>query len=266
MDEFLSGSKLYGDDFNIEQILAWFDDEKEGYADLGAKVKNNYNYAYHALNQICGYNNLPKKKFNNVLGVGSAYGDELMPILGRLNNITILEPSGAFKNKNINGVPCLYVKPEASGEMPFENNQFDLITTLGVLHHIPNVSYVVSEIARCLSSDGVALIREPITSMGDWRRKRAGLTKRERGIPLDVFESIISNAGMVVLKRTYCVFPPLTVVARKLHIGLYGSRILVYLDILLSKLFFRNYKYHSKSFLDKFRPGSVYYVLGKKAL
>ncbi len=41
-DEFstyLSGERLYGDDFTIEEIQKWFADEAEGYADLGAKEK-----------------------------------------------------------------------------------------------------------------------------------------------------------------------------------------------------------------------------------
>lgn len=36
---YLSGAKLYGDDFTIDEIEEWFADEAEGYANLGAKKK-----------------------------------------------------------------------------------------------------------------------------------------------------------------------------------------------------------------------------------
>ena len=37
LDIYLSGKKLYGDDFTYEEILDWYEDEKEGYSDLEAK-------------------------------------------------------------------------------------------------------------------------------------------------------------------------------------------------------------------------------------
>jgi len=39
---YLSGERLYGDDFTIEEIQKWFADEAEGYADLCAKEKDRY--------------------------------------------------------------------------------------------------------------------------------------------------------------------------------------------------------------------------------
>ena len=39
---FLSGKKLYGDDFAYEEIKQWYDEEKEGYANLGAINRSDY--------------------------------------------------------------------------------------------------------------------------------------------------------------------------------------------------------------------------------
>jgi len=264
MDKYFSGEKLYGDDFDLKEIVAWFDDEKEGYAELGAKVKKNYNYSYHALNDICGYKYLKENSLKKVLGLGSAYGDELKPILDRTQEVSIVEPSGAFENDSINGVPCNYVMPEITGKMPFEDDSFDLITSFGVLHHIPNVSYVLSEMARCLSPEGTVLIREPITSMGDWRNSRPGLTKRERGIPSEVFDEILNNGGLKIVKKTYCMFPPLSILSKKAGIVPYNSKFIVYMDLLLSRFFSKNYKYHAAKSIDKIRPTSVFYVLKKE--
>ncbi len=136
-------------------------------------------------------------RFNEALGIGSAYGNEFMPIAQNIKQVTILDPSDAFSDvKEIYETPCKYIKPNPNGNMPFETNQFDLVTSMGVMHHIPNVSHVMSECYRCLNKGGIMLLREPIASMGDWRKLRTGLTKRERGIPLQILNEIIRNVGL----------------------------------------------------------------------
>jgi len=263
MDKYFSGEKLYGDDFDLDEIKKWFDDEKEGYADLGAKEKKSYKYSYHALNAICGFDFINECSLNNVLGLGSAYGEELKPILNRAKHVTIVEPSESFVSKELFGVPCNYIPPNITGDMPFKDNQFDLITSFGVLHHIPNVSHVVTEMARCLSPGGRILIREPITSMGDWRNKRYGLTKHERGVSDNLFDKLIRRAGLEIDRKSYCMFPPLSVFIKKVGVLPYNSKIVVYMDLLLSRLLCFNYKYHAKNNIDKIRPTSVFYVLRK---
>ena len=97
--------------------------------------------------------------------------------LRRSTSSAISAPSDAFTRQRVFGVPCHYVKPVESGNLPFDDACFDLLTCFGVLHHIPNVSHVVGELARCLKPGGYALMREPVISMGDWRQPRAGLTR-----------------------------------------------------------------------------------------
>jgi len=181
-----------------------------------------------------------------------------------LDSIIIMDPSSAFNTRReIFGVPCKYSKPSPSGQIPFSADSFDLIMSLGVLHHIPNVSYVISECYRCLSESGVMLVREPIVSMGDWRYPRPGLTKRERGIPIKVFDSIISNIGFNVQHKSLCVFPLIPKLANKFGIHAYNNRILTLIDAFLSKLFSWNTKYHRTSYVEKIGPASVFYVLSK---
>src|SRR5262245_51229400 len=158
MESYFSGEKLWGNDFSMRQIEEWFADEAEGYYNL--TESGAYSYGYHALNRRHGYSLLGKRRFAHVLGIGSAYGDELAPILGRCRQATILEPSDGFRAPTVNGVPVRYEKPAPSGLMPFAANTFDLITCFGVLHHIPNVSTVMEELFRVLEPGGYVLIRE----------------------------------------------------------------------------------------------------------
>jgi len=264
LDIYLSGKKLHGDDFSYEEIWDWYEDEKEGYADLGAKKKSSYKYAYHSLNAQHGYQYIGNRKYHNVLGLGSAYGDEFIPIIDKIKKLTIVDPSDAFITEEVHGVPCHYVKPSIDGLMPFDDADFDMIVCLGVLHHIPNVTTVVNELFRCLSNSGIVLLREPIVSLGDWSKPRPGLTKRERGIPLNIFKSIINDAGFVIKHQSLCVFSLIPKISNRIGISAYNSSILTWIDKKLCQLFSWNVNYHPTKLVHKFRPWSVYFVLNKQ--
>jgi len=207
MKDYFSGHKLYGDEFEINDIIEWFKNEETGYADLGAKENDKYNYVYHASNWFYGFRYLRNKYFNNSLGLGSVYGDEFIPIARQIENIAIVDSSSHFVVSDIEDTSVTYFKASETGKLPFDDNAFELVTCFGVLHHIPNVSYVVSEIFRCTDYRGIVLIREPTTSMGDWRKTRKGLTKRERGIPLKIMKEIFQKTGFEIEKFSHCFFP-----------------------------------------------------------
>jgi SAM-dependent methyltransferase len=264
IDVYLSGARLYGDDFDQSQIAAWFEDEKEGYFELGANAHADYRYGYHAINHQHGFRWLGQRSFRHVLGMGSAYGEELKPIAGRSREITILEPADGFEVREIDGVPVKYVKPQASGRLPFADQAFDLITCFGVLHHIPNVSTVIGEMSRCLAPGGFALIREPTISMGDWRVPRRGLTRRERGIPLGILRDAIRSAGLEVYRERKCMFSLTPRIFRPFVRDVYNSRVVVQIDQLFGLWPFWSTKYHATNVLEKFRFSSVFIIAHKK--
>jgi len=260
---YLSGKKLYGDDFTSKQIEDWYNDEKEGYADLGAKNKHVYKYQYHSLNKLHGFKYFGNRSFAKVLGLGSTWGDEFLPIASQIQKLTILEPSIVFQKQMIHGIAAEYIKPAPDGKIPFDDCSFDLITCLDVLHHIPNVTALVNEIFRCLSIVGYALIREPVVSMGDWSKPRAGVTKHERGIPIELFRNIISASGFSIVNETLFGFRPVPLFWGYFGRSAYNSDLATRLDAKLSGLFKWNLRYHAYNFLDKIRPTSVYFVLTK---
>ncbi len=263
---YLSGRRLYGDDFDDDELRAWFADEREGYAGLGRPDLSTYRYGYSALNQFHGFRHLPKRQYSHVLGLGSAFGHELLPVARSANRITIVEPSDAFVHDELNGVPLSYVKPDPLGVLPFPDNTFDLVTSFGTLHHVANVSTVLGEMVRCAEPGGYLLIREPTVSLGDWRQPRAGLTKRERGIPLHIFKAMVRKAGLEVIREDRCVFPLMSRIARIIGRGAYTDQYLVLVDQLLSWCFSWNTIYHPYATWQKLRPTALFVVARKPGL
>lgn len=264
VDAYLRGDKLIGDDYVPEEIRRWFIDEEEGYAELGANIRESYGYAYHALNQQHGFSALAHRPIAHALGLGSASGEEFRPIISRIQQITILDPSLQLKVTNIEGIPVNYERPDPLGVIGFDDSSFDLVTCFGVLHHIPNVSFVTSEIGRVLRHGCYALIREPCISMGDWRQRRPGLTAHERGIPERIMRRAIEAAGLEVVSRAYCDFAPIAKLGKVLGArDIYNNRWLTRLDALASKMFAWNIRYQHTSSFHKLAPASIYWVCRK---
>lgn len=262
-DALLAGTSLYGDDFDAEEIRAWYEDEKDGYADLGAKDRQSYRYAYHEMNRYHIFSRLPRQTFPRVLGLGSAYGDEFAPIARRIGALTIVDPSETFIRQEVHGVPAEYLRPSPTGMLPLPAGRFDLVTCFGVLHHIPNVSTVLTEIARVMAPDGYVAIREPIVSLGDWRLPRKGLTRRERGIPFTLLKDMAAKAGLETRHSAVCAFPLTVQLCPRLGFDLFNSRWGTRIDALLSSAFRWNQHYHARNNWQRFRPTVGILVLRK---
>ncbi|KAF0236578.1 MAG: hypothetical protein FD181_2629 [Prolixibacteraceae bacterium] len=263
---YFEGIELYGDNFNLKEITQWFEEEAEAYADLVNKNNSIYTYPYHNSNILNGYNHLKKvQQFNNALGIGSAYGMEFLPIIDRIRRITILEPSENLRSDKIGSIIPNYLKPNINGLISCDESSclFDLITCFGVLHHIPNVTTVLNELIRVLMPGGYLLIKEPISTMGDWRKPRQGLTKNERGIPVKFFDNIFQEAKVEVVKKTYIDSLFMYKILFKLfNIG-YKSKSYAKFDKLISQIFSWNMHYHRTSNYQKIAPGGVFYVIRK---
>lgn len=261
-DEYFSGAKLYGDDMSPGELARWFEDEREAFPEL--VNGQHYPYTSHATDMRHGFRFLPPGRFPRVLGIGSAYGDEFEPILSRIDSITVLEPSEVYVQKHIHGVPAEYVKPKVDGSLPFPDDHFDLATCFAALHHVPNVSKVLREVFRCLRPSGYVLIHEPTLSMGDWRKPRPGLTKRERGIPLRIFRQIVSSAGFQTVSETRCCSSLLYRFSDLSKLPVKNLMPLVVLDEILCRFLPRHPPYHPNEIVKKAIATSVFYCLTKQ--
>lgn len=259
-ERYLSGRELWGDDFGAEKIEQWFADEREAYADLGASAGEAEDYGYHGYNRFYGFRHLPRRRFERALGVGSSFGGEFVPILDRVGDITILEPSTRLRSAALRSTPVRYVEPAASGGMPFPQESFDLVLCLSVLHHVPNVSRVLQEIGRVTAPGGWLLVSEPVVSMGDWRGTRPGLTAHERGIPRRLLEQAVVEAGFRIRSSRFGAAALTPRLARVLRRNLYASRTGALLDRALSIATCWNYRYHPVSAWHRLRPCCVFIV------
>ncbi|HZK75032.1 MAG TPA: glycosyltransferase [Clostridia bacterium] len=256
---FLDGNRLYGEDLGDEEIARWVADEREAYADLGPGELPAESYGRGRFDHFHGVSRLPDGRFKSVLGLGSAQGGEFLAIIDRIDELTIVEPSQKLRSHRLGGLKPRYIDPSPDAALPFPDASFDLVFCLSVLHHIPKVSAQVHELARVLSPGGHMLVLEPIVSLGDWTGPRkAGLTKRERGIPLSLLRSMLTDEGLVVEYEALCDFP----ITRRLPRG-YDSVWSVRLDRLLSKATAWNYRYHPTSAIQKIRPTASYFVVIK---
>ncbi|MBE9033530.1 class I SAM-dependent methyltransferase [filamentous cyanobacterium LEGE 11480] len=266
LSAYLAGEKLYGDDFSPEQITDWFQHETLAQAPAEQSHRNTYRYLYHQLNQRYGFRHLSHHAMRNALVLGTPYGDQLLPIARQLEQITILYAGDVGTDMvHVDGTPCRYVKPLINGDLPFTDGEFDLITSFGVMPHVPNVSHVLGECFRSLRPGGILLLREPIVSMGDWSKPRPGLTKYERGIPRQILRGILRDVGFEIKQESLCMFSVTSPIARKLGLEPYNHRLVTFADAMLSSLFSWNDKYHRIKKREKLGPTAVYYRLQKAA-
>jgi SAM-dependent methyltransferase len=209
-----------------------------------------------------GFRHLPPRKFQKALSFGGANGEELRPIARQCQEIIIVEPA-TYDTTSLEGTPVSYRRPDASGRLPAADGEFDLLSSLGALHHIPNVSTVVKEFSRVLKPQGLALVREPIVSMGDWRHPRPRLTKRERGIPLEIFDRIVKDAGFEIVRKRRCVHAFTPRIGRALGINWFNSDLVTRVDATLSALTPWRTRYHPTRWFEKIQPSAIFYVLKK---
>ena len=126
---------------------------------------------------------------------------------------------------------------------------------------------MLRKVARCLVPGGYPCLREPSVSMGDWRRPRGGLARRESGIPSCVFRRALMDTRLETLTENRWIFGPMGKAGRLLRrwLPIYAndSRLLVGVDALLCRIFSSNTTYHTENPILQFRPTAVAFVVRK---
>jgi len=264
-ERFFSGASVYGDDFDTDRIADWYGIEKRGSHDFftrPAPERASDEYEYKALNLQCAYRFLMGMRFRQCLAFGCAGGNDVAPLAKQVGHFLAIEPVQRYWRNDIGGTPATYRMPTLGGRIDCEDGANDLTVCLHTLHHIPNATALLTEFARVTAPGGVFILREPISTMGDWRRPRPGLTANERGFPIPWLEQRFDALGFRVRHKTYCSFPLTESLTRILRVrSPYNSPILVQADRIACALTGWNVSYHRNSLRKKLAPRAVYYVL-----
>ncbi|WP_084484772.1 methyltransferase domain-containing protein [Methylosinus sp. LW3] len=264
---YLRGDVLFGDDLSPSDIEKWHADEERGYYELVHSVffkDSDYVYEYAALNEHYGYRPIRGRHYRRALALGCARGDDVAPIADNVDEFLAVEPAEKWWSRSIGGKSARYVKPTMTGEIPCGAGEIDLTICLGVLHHIPNATRVINEISRVSATNAHFILREPISTMGDWTKPRVGLTKNERGLPVKWLDKTLSDAGFVFERRAFCMFPLTGRLANLLGGGnAYSNPKFVAIDKVMSAAMSWNYYYHRDRWFKKIAPSCAFYILRK---
>ena len=267
------GTKLAGDDYSDEMLKRWYQEEEEAY--YLEEVSNQSSdkdpwYVYmRYVNDKIGFKNINQinPKPSNLLSIGPGAGNELERWSKENNSceITFLESSSNFRKiLSRKFEECKFIETNFKGNIDAPDNSFDSILCFSVLHHIPNITHVFSEIERVTKPGGVILIREPASSMGDWRYERSA-TPNERGISKKFLLNLAKSHDLSVFENPRPIlFEPINkILLKKLRLGFLPMPLIYFLDTLISNLLSFNDFYWRDSFLKKFGPGSYFITFVK---
>ena len=268
----ISGDYLAGNDLNLDQITTWFSQEKEAYysSDSDQDLVEDKWYKYcRFLNNKLGFSKLDFDKNDNfsVLVIGPGPGKEMEKFNDKFKNCTIyfLESSENYKKElKVTFPKSVILDANIDANIKLKSNSIKLVIGFSVLHHIPNVSSCLSEIYRVLQKDGILFLREPCSSMGDWRGPRS-TTPNERGISKKWFLKEFDKLNLRLLSSPDPVlFDQLNKIFVKSIFGKLSSFHLIYfLDNIISKVVSFNDYYWRDNFLKKIGPSAYFYRLKK---
>jgi SAM-dependent methyltransferase len=266
------GTRLVGDDFAEQQLALWFSQEQEAFhsTDAGNSEEDPW-YAYmRYVNEVLGFSAIRGKTNspNAMLVLGPGSGTEVQQFAQTHPGckLSFLEASRSFQALLRERFPSSnIVEPKFTGEIALADQTQDIVCALSVLHHIPNVSKVLREISRVTRKGGFLILREPCSSMGDWRYPRSA-TPNERGISQYLLVRIAEHAGFVLQNQPVPVLlEPINKFLKK-TIGFkrISFRALYRVDRVLSLLVSVNDHYWRDSWFKKIGPSSYFYLFRKK--
>ncbi|MBI5401582.1 class I SAM-dependent methyltransferase [Candidatus Wolfebacteria bacterium] len=130
--------------------LAWFNELRYKRFNVYYEyLKEGVEYAYHSGEQVlevgCGIGtDLAEFARNGAIVTGVDLGEDQV----RLTKL----------NFQLQNLPFREIRQANAEHLPFPDNSFDLVVSLGVLHHTPDTELAITEVHRVLKSDGKAIL------------------------------------------------------------------------------------------------------------
>lgn len=259
-------SELVGDSFSPKEIARWYEQEASYHDQFKGGRANEYWSIYETFNRRYAFDRYFKPTVDSkVLSFGCAEGIDLektwrqfrFQLYGIEASLELMKEFQArFPNATIR-------RATVTGTIDYDSDFFDYVTVLGVLHHIPNVSFVLKEIHRVVKPGGLVIIREPSTNMRTPKNPFPITgSPNERGIPKDWMQLQLQKLGFHILIAQPSFYGPLMRIVSRYRFFWRHSDIVWIADSLLSRLPHTDQYCHTR-FIDKLAPGAVYYVVQK---
>ena len=97
---------------------------------------------------------------STVLDVGCGTGRWSIYLSSKFSSVYAMDPSKAIYSaaKLTKDIPAIHLIKASAENIPFDDETFDLVISLGVLHHIPDTQKALNSIVKKVNKDGQCLI------------------------------------------------------------------------------------------------------------
>jgi SAM-dependent methyltransferase len=144
-------------------------------------------------------------RYSNALdagcGRGGLYTQKLIKQADKVTAIDYSEVSINALKRRIGHLPQVSLLTASADGLPFDDEQFDIVTHCEVLEHIVDDKKVLSELYRVLRSSGKLVLSVPVppAPIEDSEHVREGYT-------LEEITLLLQQAGFEVIRHQYCMF------------------------------------------------------------
>jgi len=143
----------------------------------------------HAAEKMAIQRLLEGKHFRHAVDIGGGYG-RLSVVLGQFaDKVTLAEPSSQqleLAEEYLEDYPEIERVQMQADDLRFADGSIDLVAFVRVMHHLPDPSAEIAEIARVLSPDGFAVIEAAKYSHGRHRLSHLLHHKKLPTRPVDI--------------------------------------------------------------------------------
>jgi SAM-dependent methyltransferase len=242
-----------------DEVVAWNEaaspEWRRRWDELGAR-----SYPDSAFNTYHAYRHLPDHgRYERLLAFGGADGQEVLPILERVEHVTVIDPGFSHLCEPLARHGAELRSPAGDGRLADPDGTYDLTTCFGVLAALPDPPSSFGELVRCLAPGGYLLISEAIVATGREQPESPRPGRYWRGMPLPICDELVRDSQLAVRHRTLCNFAPTVLMGP----NRFNNPAAVRLDAAASRLFSWNVHYRRTSWWHRLRPRTIMYVLQK---
>lgn len=197
-----------------------YDNDNYNYLDYWAQRSYEHQSEELAIRRL-----LRGKHFKHAVDVGGGYGRLCVLLENYADDVTLAEPSQVqldIAKDYLKDYPNIDSRKMQADDLKFKDGSVDLITMVRVMHHLPDPSAELSEIARVMSDDGVLILEMANYAHGRNRIKHAVKGKQLPDHPVDIRSKENQRAEEI----PFVNHNPKTVIKQLAHAGLKVENVL----------------------------------------